>query len=337
MATELARRRHLVVIPDDIVEAFAKSRHLDRLRAVAEVVIHPTRPADERELGARIRDADIVLSFRPAFTKFTAGALSACTRLRYVCIAGAGVEDVDIAFASAHGIAVGNVVNTKRAIAEHCLALMFDVARQVSAQDRAIRHGEWKGYRGIELEGKTLGIIGLSAIACELIPLARAIGMTVLSWSRNNDPARAREIGAQAAPLEDVLANSDVVSLHVRLLPDLKGFIGRDQLGKMKRGAIFINTARGGLVDEDALIEALRSGHLRGAGLDVFAREPLPAGHPLLALDNVVMTPVSAWNTEESAVRNQQRAVDNVLSFIAGTPVSITNLAALPAASQPKG
>ena len=319
-----------IVIPDDIVGTFAESQEMARLRAAATLEIHATRLADQADLARRIGDADIVLSFRPAFTRFTAEVLGACPRLRYVCVAGAGVEDVDVAYATTRRIAVGNVPSHgKRAIVEHCLALIFDVARHVSAQDRAIRSGIWQSRPGIELAGKTLGIIGLSAIARELAPLAGALGMRVVSWSRNNDPARAASVGAIAAPLDDVLAQADILSLHLRLFPELKGFLDGAKIARMKQGAILINTARGELVDDAALVAALSSGRLRGAGLDVFAPFPLPSDHPLLALRNVVLTPSTAWNTIDGTLRNVKRAVDNVLAFIAGDPADIVNAASL--------
>jgi phosphoglycerate dehydrogenase-like enzyme len=278
----------------------------------------------------RIKDADIVLSFRPAFTKFPASVIGACPNLRLICISGTGVEDVDVADATKRGIAVANVVgSSNRAVAEHALALMLDVARRVNAQDRAIRAGEWKAQQGVELGGKTIGIIGLSAIAQNLAPLAAGIGMRVLSWSRDNDPARARKVGATAVDLDRLLAESDVISLHVRLFPELAGFIGAKQFARMKPGAIFINTARGELVDEAALQAAIESGHLRGAGLDVFSKQPLPADHPLRKLPNVVMTPASGWNTVDASARMIRQSIDNVLGFIAGTPVNIVNAAAL--------
>jgi D-3-phosphoglycerate dehydrogenase len=325
-----------VVIPDDIVGTFAGSPELDRLRAEALVEIHETRLADDADLARRIAEADIVLSFRPAFTKFRADVLGHCRKLRYICIAGAGVEDVDVAYASRRGIAVGNVASHgKRAIVEHCLALIFDVARHVSAQDRAIRGGIWQSRPGIELGGKTLGIVGLSAIARELAPLAAALGMRVLSWSRNNDTARAAAVGATAAPLDTVLAEADVLSLHLRLFPETKGFLDAAKIARMKPGAILINTARGEIVDDRALVAALKDGKLRGAGLDVFAPMPLSPEHELLGLDNVVLTPSTAWNTVDATARNVKRAVDNVLGFIADRPADITNAAALVSAKQP--
>jgi phosphoglycerate dehydrogenase-like enzyme len=318
--------RPRVVIPDDISDSFARSTETDRLRAVADLDIHSAVLADEVDLARRISDAEIVLSFRPAFTKFPARVIAACPRLRMICISGTGVEDVDVAAASSRAIAVTNVVGSgNQAVAELAMALMFDVARYVSAQDRAIRSGAWQSSEGIELVGKTLGIVGLSAIAQCLARLASGMGMRVLSWSRNNDPARAAAVGATAATFEDVLAAADFLSLHVRLFPELVGFIGEKELAFMKPGAILINTARGELIDENALVAALSSGRLRGAGLDVFAQQPLPPDHALRHLPNVVMTPATGWNTADASLRMIGQSIDNVVGFIAGKPINVVN------------
>ena len=316
----------LVVIPDDVSGSFANSSNTQRLREVAEVVIHGTKPASPEDLAARVRDADAIVSFRPAFTKFPASVLRACDRLRMVCISGTGVEDVDVAEATARGVAVANVVGaSNQAVAEMCVALMFDVARQVSRANNVIREGGWQGFEGMELRGKTLGIVGLSAIARELAPLGAGLGMRVLSWSQNNDPARASAVGATAASLDDVLAQSDVLSLHMRLFPQLTGFLGEPQFARMKKGAILINTARGELIDDAALLAAFASGKLRGAGLDVFAQQPLPADHPLRRHPGVVLSPFNAWNTSDASERMLRHSVDNVINFLAGTPTNVVN------------
>jgi phosphoglycerate dehydrogenase-like enzyme len=319
-----------VVIPDDISGAFQESPETARLRAAAGVAIYGSRLAEADELIARIQDADIVLSFRPAFTRFPAPVIAACSKLRMIGISGTGVEDVDVAEASRRGIAVTNVRGSSdRAVAEHALALMLDVARRVSAQDRAVRNGIWQPQQGIELGGKTVGIVGLSAIARQFAPLCAGIGMRVLSWSRDNSPERARGAGATAAGLDQLLAESDVVSVHMRLFPQLAGFFDRAKVAQMKRGAIFINTARGELVDESALLAALVEGQLSGAGLDVFSAQPLAPEHPLRSLPNVVMTPSSAWNTVDASGRMIRQSIDNVLAFIAGQPINVVNATAL--------
>jgi phosphoglycerate dehydrogenase-like enzyme len=328
--TVSANTSQKIVIPDDINGSFQSSPNLSRLRSVAQVEIFDSRASGEGELIERIRDANVILTFRPAFTKFPKAVLDGAPDLRMVCVSGTGVEDVAVAEATARGIAVANVVGpSNKAVAEQCLALLFAVARSIPAQDRAIRRGAWKAVQGIELGGKVLGIVGVSGISSELAPVARALGMTVISWSRNNDPARAAAIGSRAVSLDELLATADVVSLHVRLNDATRNMMAADQFARMKRGAILINTARGGLVDEDALVGALKSGQVSGAGLDVFAQEPLPAEHPFLTMENVVMTPVSAWSTVDASARMINQSIENVTQFLSGTPINVVNQGAL--------
>ena len=325
-------KQTVVVIPDDIGGSFRSSPSIEPLARIAAVEFHSERASDETELIRRVRGADVIMSFRPAFTKFPKSVLESAPKLRLVCISGTGTEDVAVADASERGIAVANVPGpSNRAVAEHCLALMFAVARAVPAQDQAIRRGEWKAVQGIELGGKTLGIVGVSGISSELAPLARGLGMNVISWSRNNDPTRAVAIGSRAMSLDEVLATADVISLHVRLNEQTRHMIGADQLARMKRGAILINSARGGVVDEAALLAALGTGQLRGAGLDVFETEPLPTGHPFLTHESVVMTPVSAWSTADASARMINQSIENVMQFLAGKCTNVVNLATLKA------
>lgn len=324
--------KQTIVIPDDIGESFKSSPNIERLTKIAAVEFYSQRASGDGELIERVRNANVILSFRPAFTRFLKPVLDGAPNLRMVCISGTGTEDVAVADATSRGIAVANVPGpSNRAVAEHCLALLFAVARAVATQDRAIRRGEWKAIQGIELGGRTLGIVGVSGISSELAPLARGLGMKVISWSRNNDPARAAAIGSQAVPLDELLETADVISLHIRLNETTRHMIGADQFARMKRGTILINTARGGVVDEAALLRALGSGQLGGAGLDVFETEPLPAGHPFLNSENVVMTPVSAWSTVDASARMINQSIENVVQFLAGTPVNVVNPTALKA------
>jgi phosphoglycerate dehydrogenase-like enzyme len=319
-----------IVVPDDIGRAFKSSATIGRLSKNAALIFYEERAKDEAQLIERIRPANIVLSFRPAFTKFPKSVLDGAPNLRMICSSGTGVEDIAVSEATARKIAVANVPGpSNRAVAEHCLALLFSVARAVPSQDRVVRRGEWKAIQGIELGGKTLGIVGVSGISSELAPIARGLGMNVISWSRNNDAGRAAAIGSQAVSFDELLASTDVISLHVRLSDETRNMMGAPEFARMKRGAIVINTARGGLIDEDALVHALNSGQVAGAGLDVFAREPLPSGHPFLTMENIVMTPVSAWSTVDASARMINQSIENVAQFLAGAPVNVVNPSAL--------
>jgi len=323
-------RKPIVVVPDDIGGSFKSSPSIDRIKNIATVEFHEQRASSEAELIERVHGANVILSFRPAFTKFTKPVLEGAPNLRMICISGTGVEDVAVRDATARRIAVANVPGpSNRAVAEHCLALLFAVARSVPAQDRAIRSGHWKALQGIELGGKTLGIVGVSGISSELAPLALGLNMKILSWSRNNDMARAAAIGSRAVPFDVLFSTSDVISIHVRLNDETRHMIGDAQFARMKQGAIIINTARGSVIDEAALLHALRRGQVAGAGLDVFAQEPLPPSHPFLTMDNVVMTPVSAWSTMDATARMINQSIENVVQFLSGAPVNVVNPSAL--------
>ncbi len=214
-------------------------------------------------------------------------------------------------------------------VAELTLALLFAVARHVALADRKLREGVWYHQHGFELRGKVLGIVGLGLIGQAVARLGRAMGMRVITWSFHNDPVRAAALGVAMVAIEDLLRQADVVSLHVRNSAETRGLIGRHEIRLMKPTAILINTARAAIIDEDALLDALRDGRLAGAGLDLFLQEPLPPDHPWTQLDIVVLTPHVGWFTHEAATRLTSAPVDNILRYLARHPTNVVNPAAL--------
>ena len=186
-----------------------------------------------------------------------------------------------------------------------------------------MRQGGWTRGFIDELYGKTLGVVGTGAIGRRMIQLGVAIGMKVIAWTVNPTPEREREYGVAFLPLEQLLAEADVVSLHVALSPATERLIGAEQLALMKPTAILVNTARGGVVDQNALLEVLREGRIAGAGLDVFETEPLPAGHPLTELDNVVLSPHAGGMAYNGTMRGLEMSVENLESFAAGNPLYV--------------
>jgi len=221
-----------------------------------------------------------------------------CRELRHIVFLGTGVrsymtpEELRAIGVSTHTIkGYGDT-----AVAECAVALMFAAARGIAFMDRAMRAGQWIRTDGIQLSGRTLGLVGFGSIAAEVARIVDGIGMNVVAWNRSpKTHARVTFVS-----LEQLLADSDVLSLHLLLTDETRGFLSRDHIAAMRDGAILVNTARGGLVDEPALIEALASGRLRHAGLDVYAIEPLPAGHPLTTLLNVTLSAHSAFRTPEA-------------------------------------
>src|SRR5437764_8676528 len=307
-----------VSVPDDWPPVLGASTALDRLRQHADVTYFDALPGSQEALIERIRDAEAVLNIRSS-SKFTDVVFEACAGMRLLSLWGTGTDNVDLTAAERRTVTVTNTPGVSAiSVAEHALALMLAVARGIPGQDLAVREGRWPRGQGIELYGKTLGVIGLGAIGRRLAQLGHAIGMRVIAWSMHPNPA----LGFELVELEQLLRASDVVSLHVRLSPDTNGMIGVRELAMMKPTAILVNTARGTIVDEEALIEALSAKRIAGAGLDVFSAEPLPAGHALTRLSNVVLTPHSAGITPEALEAGLQMAVDNVLEFLAGRPAN---------------
>jgi phosphoglycerate dehydrogenase-like enzyme len=208
-------------------------------------------------------------------------------------------------------------------VAEHEFALMLAAAKRLAYQTAELKAGRWAPGEHMTLRGKTLGVVGTGNTGAEMARLARAIGMEVIAWTFRPSDERARALGVRNVTLDELLATADVVSLHVALTPETRHLIAARELALMKPGAILVNGARGAVVDTDALVAALRSGHLGGAGLDVFETEPLPAGHPLLALDQVVLTPHNADATPEGMDLLNRVAVDNVIAFLEGRPQNV--------------
>jgi phosphoglycerate dehydrogenase-like enzyme len=311
-----------IAIPGDDPPQLQGSPHLDRLRACADVILHRDRPADDAEKVSRAHCAICLINSRSA-VKWPGPVLRQLPDLRMITVVGIGTDSIDLAAAKELGIAVCNIPGlTAPIVAEHALALMLAAARRVSFQTSELRKGIWKTADNIFLSGKTLGIVGAGPIGMATARLAAAIGMRVQAWTFHPTTQRAEQLGILFVPFDELLRSSDVVSIHVKLTEQTRGLIDAKAIASMKRGALLINTARGAIVDTAALVAALHSGQLGGAGLDVFDIEPLPADHPLLACEQVVLTPhVADQNPEGFEILNRG-AVDNVLAFLDGTPIN---------------
>lgn len=267
---------------------------------------------------ARIPAADALIV--RSETRVDEELLAAGKRLKVVARAGVGVDSIDVAAATARGVLVMNAPGaTAVAAAEHTFALLLALARSLPAAGAALRRGEWQRarFQGVELHGKTLGVIGFGRIGQLVAERARAFGMSVLAHSPRLTEGIARERGVRMAALDDLLAASEFVTLHAALTPATRHLINARTIARMKDGARLINTARGDLVDEAALFDALRTGKLAGAALDVFAQEP-PGDSPLLELDNVVATPHLAGSTVEAQHRVAVQIVEQVLDALRG-------------------
>ncbi|MFZ0457528.1 MAG: NAD(P)-dependent oxidoreductase [Rhodoplanes sp.] len=247
--------------------------------------------------------------------------IAQCPGLRHVVFLGTGAAGyMDIRALRELGVTVHTIKGYgDTAVAEHTMALIFACARDIARMDREVRAGTWQPAEGLQLAGKTLGIIGLGRIGREVARIAKGIGMKVIAWSRTPRP-EADAAGVSMVDLDTLLACADIVSLHLALNEETRGLLSAERLARIKPGAILVNTARGALVDEQALIAALASGRLRHAGLDVFHAEPLARDHPLARLENVTVTAHAAFRTAEASETLIRRAIDIVRSIIAGAP-----------------
>jgi len=299
-----------IVIPDDEPPVMLPSKAYERL-AGYDVRTYADRPSGPDALVERIGDAEIVINIRST-SRFTEDVFARCPKLRLISIWGTGTDNVDLAAAQARGIRVTNTPGVAAvAVAEHTLALIMAVAKQLVHVDRQVRQQQWPRAMVTQLRGKTLGLIGTGAIGREVATLGRGIGMRVIAWTFHPEGDFAHWV-----EFDEVFRAADVLSVHVRLSSDTVQMIRREHFDLMKPTAIFINTARGGVVKEGDLLHALETNRIAGAGLDVFENEPLPAGSPFLSLSNVVLTPHSAGITPETLEAGLALAIDNVLSFI---------------------
>jgi D-3-phosphoglycerate dehydrogenase len=311
----------MIVIPDDFPSVFEGSQAHERAKKLGDVAVFSERGADaEQELIRRIGRAEVAINIR-AHARFSEAVFAACPALKMVCVWGTGTDNIDLNAAGMRGVTVCNTPGVNAfAVAEHALALMLAVARKVPTLDSEMRKGKWPRELHTQLVGKTLGVFGMGTIGARVAALGKAIGMNVLGWSALGQEARIRAAGATPASKEEILAKADVISLHVRLGSDTRGFIGRKEFGMMKPTAILVNTGRGALVDLDALMGALKERKILGAGLDVFHQEPVAPDDPILSLPNVVLSPHNGGQTPEVIRDGLLRAVENVEHYLQGKP-----------------
>ena len=277
-----------------------------------EIVCYDTRTTDVEELGRRGRDADIIAIGNLPFPR---EVLEKCENVKMLAVAFTGLDHVDLKYCEERGIKVQNCAGyATTAVAELTFGLLLDLCRNIGKCDTAARNGGTKaGLIGFELEGRTMGIVGTGAIGARVAKLAAAFGMDVIAYSRT--PGKVA--GVRYVSLEELLAQADVVSLHVPLTDETRGMIGAEELALMKKTAVLVNTARGPVVDTKALADALNSGSIAGAAIDVFDKEPpLDADEPLINAKNTVVTPHVAFATDESMIKRAEIEFRNIAEFI---------------------
>ena len=315
-----------IVIPDDFPTAISGTEAEEKLRTLGDVQIYSNRAETQEELTERIKAGEAVINIR-AYSHFTRHVLTSCPNLRLISIWGTGTDNVDLESARELGITVTNTPGANAlSVAEHTIAILLALARQLPHLDREVRSGNWPRVDMVQLGGKVLGLLGLGAIGRHVARMARGLGMDVIAWTFHPSSARAKESGVRFVSKDSLLKSADVVSLHLRLNDETKGFLKRKDFELMKPHAFFVNTARAGLVEPGALYQALKSKKIAGAALDVYEQEPLPPGDPITTVPNVVLTPHNAGLTPEATINGLMMAVENVGTFLAGKEINPTCL-----------
>ena len=316
-----------VTVLDDYQCAFETTEAIQRLRQTLDVQILTEKLPTEAAVAEALKDSPVIIPVRER-TKFTASLLKALPNLEYICQTGNHAYHIDMEAATKQGILV-SLAPGGNSTTELAFGLMLAIMRKIPQSDRAVRRGEWPLVLGHVLKGKIIGILGLGKIGTEVAAIARAFGMKVIAWGPTLTAERAAKSEAMYLPLEEVLRTADVVSVHLALSDQSKNLIGETRLRLMKKSAYLVNTARGAIVDETALVEILKENAIAGAALDVFIEEPLPKNHPLLELDNVVLAPHLGWPTDSGFAGFAENAVTNILDYMQGKLTRVLNPEAL--------
>lgn len=301
----------------------------DGLRALGDVVIYDHSTKDEAEIIRRVGDAEIVVANKSPISR---RVLDACPNVKYITVQATGYDPINYVYAREKGIPVSNVPTYGTAsVAQFAIALLLEICGHAAHHSDAVHAGRWAecgewtfwDYPMIELAGKTMGIIGFGRIGQNVGRIAKALGMNVIAFNRSRS-AEGAEI-AEYVGLDELLCRADVVSLHCPLFPETRGIINRETISKMKDGVIIINNSRGPLVVEQDLADALNSGKVYAAGLDVVSSEPISADNPLLKAKNCLITPHISWAPRESRQRIMDCTVENIRAFQAGKPQNVVN------------
>lgn len=301
----------------------------DALKALGEVTVYDRTPADQ--VIERIGDAEVVFTNKTVLSK---EVFVACTQIHYVGVLATGYNVVDTEAAKSHGISVANIPTYGTdAVAQFAIALLLELCHHIGEHSAAVKRGDWTNnadwcfwnYPLIELAGKTMAIIGFGRIGQATGRIAQALGMKILAVDEYQNPALESDT-CQYADLDTALASADVITLHCPLFPSTQGLINKATIAKMKDGVLIINNSRGPLINESDLKDALNSGKVGGAAVDVVSTEPIQMDNELLKAKNILITPHIAWAPIESRQRLMDIAVDNLRQFLAGSPVNIVNL-----------
>jgi len=306
-----------IAILDDYQGAALSAASWERLSGRATVDVYRDTLMNEGDLVERLSAYEILVPIRER-TRFPASLLRRLPALALLALTGRNLGQVDAKAATERGILLTDTEGSGASPVELTIGLMLAVVRRIPQEAAALRSGRWQTSLGVELQGKTLGILGLGRIGSRIAAFGQFLGMRVLAWGPTLDEERAAASGVTRASLEQLFRESDVVSVHLRLSDTSRGLVTADLLRRMKPTAFLINTARGPIVDEPALVALLSERRIAGAGLDVYDVEPMPGNHPLLGLDNVVLTPHLGYVTQETYRIFFRQVVENVSDYLDG-------------------
>ena len=311
-----------IAVLDDYQGVALAMADWSRLRAVADVDVFHDHVSDREQLIERLAPYEILVVMRER-TPLPTDLVERLPGLRLVVTTGRRNSSIDVEALRARGVPVCHTESLPTPTAELTWALILGLARHLVTSATDVREGRWQATLGADLAGRTLGIVGLGRIGARVARVANAFEMEVLGWGRHLTGERAAAAGATAVPLDELLRSSDIVTLHVVLSDETRGLVGSRELALMKRGALLVNTSRGPVVDTDALVAALGSGHLGGAAVDVFDAEPLPADHPLRSTAGLLATPHIGYVSENSYRVFYGQVVENIEAFLAGSPIRV--------------
>ena len=313
---------HRIAVLDDYQSVAADYCDWSQLPEPAEVVAFSDHVGDPDALVARLRSFDVVIAMRER-TRFSREVLERLPDLRLLVTTGRRNKSIDVEAATERGITVSGTGILPNGTAELTWGLILAVARHIPQEDASVRAGGWQETVGTDLAGARLGIVGLGGQGSQVARIGLAFGMDVVAWSENLTDERAAEVGVRRVDKDELFGTSDVVTVHTLLSKRTRGLIGADDLGRMKPTAILVNTSRGPIVDQQALLDALRGGRIAGAGLDVFDEEPLPKDHPLRTAPRTVLTPHLGYVTRDTYQIFYREAVEDVAAWIAGSPLRV--------------
>ena len=311
-----------LAILDDYQDVARALGPWDRLPEALRIEVFRDTLSDPDALAERLRPFDALVIMRER-TPFPRALVERLPNLRLLVTTGMRNRSVDVAACAEKGVTVCGTAGFGNPTVDLTWGLILALARRIPEQERALREGRWQVALGNGLEGKTLGVLGLGSLGARVAGVGAAFGMRVVGWSPNLTEERAASAGAARVDKAALMAEADVLTLHVVLSERSRGIVGADDIARMKRGAIIVNTSRGPLIDQAALIAALREGRIAGAGLDVYDQEPLPPDHPILSAPNTVLTPHLGYVTEENYRVYFGGAVEAVEGYLKGSPVRV--------------